>query len=331
VNAERYRRAERSLWDRHGIRPTERYIELNGFATRVRVLEVGAGQPLLFVHGGPNAGTAWAPLVGALRASRAFVLDRPGCGLSDPLDLRRAPLPTVAADVLAGVLDGLRLDRATVVGSSIGGTWALWFAAAHPDRVDALVLLGSPALLPGQSYPPFLRLAASPVGRLLSALPMSAAGARSTLRSIGHAKSIAAGRIDDAFIDWFVALMRDTETMANEVGLIRSALTWRGARPALVIRDELAAAVERPVLVVWGADEPTGTIDDARRLVSRFPRARLEVIADGGHLPWLDDPETVARLIDSFLEESVTTIPSALVRGQPTGARQPRQADSVTV
>jgi hypothetical protein len=85
------------------------------------------------------------------------------------------------------------------------------------------------------------------------------------------------------------------------------------------------------VLVVWGGHEPTGTIDDARRLVGRFPRARLEVIADGGHLPWLDDPETAARLIARFLEESVTTTSAAVVRGQPTGERQSRRADRLTV
>jgi hypothetical protein len=81
--AEKYRAAEARYWvEVAGGKPDERIVHLPRLDADVRVLELGSGPPLLFIHGGPNAGSTWAPLVGALSGFRCLVVDRPGCGMS---------------------------------------------------------------------------------------------------------------------------------------------------------------------------------------------------------------------------------------------------------
>lgn len=78
---QRYRQAERALWDHYGIEPTERFIDLGSPPARLRVLEIGGGEPILLVHGTAGAAPVWAPLVRELKGFRCLVLDRPGLGV----------------------------------------------------------------------------------------------------------------------------------------------------------------------------------------------------------------------------------------------------------
>ena len=120
---ERYRDAERRLWVAHDAMPTERTLRLARTGAAVRVQEVGAGPPVVFIHGASNAGTSWAPLVVRLPDLRCVLLDRPGCGLSPPLAAGRsdmAALDAVADALVPDVLDALDLDGAAVVGTSFG-------------------------------------------------------------------------------------------------------------------------------------------------------------------------------------------------------------------
>jgi len=119
TRAERYQRAETALWEHHGLRPTVRFIQLEKPRVRLRVLEVGAGTPVLMVHGTVGSGS-WPSLVEAMGSGHRFiVLDRPGWAGSGPLDFSSHPYRSVAADILRGVLDALAIERAVVLGGSI--------------------------------------------------------------------------------------------------------------------------------------------------------------------------------------------------------------------
>ena len=169
MNSERYRQAEQRLFAESGIAPTEESVDLARVGTRARVLTVGEGPPVLFLHGGPAAAAIWAPLVAHLRGVRCLLLDRPGTGLSEPPPRVPDPaaLPTYVSDLMADVLDALVIERAALVGSSFGGYSALRSALAYPDRVERIALLGCPAFVPGWTPPGFFKLLRTPFLRRL--------------------------------------------------------------------------------------------------------------------------------------------------------------------
>jgi len=298
---ERYRHAEAALWKHYGLEPTEHLIDLQPPGVRVRVQGVGSGSPILFIHGGVWPGAAFASLIAELRGFRCVVLDRPGCGLSSPLDYAKHAYKSAIAQLLTGVLDGLRIDRAHVVGQEVGAAWALRLAIAHPTRVDRLVLTGAAPVLHEQPVPTFLKVLASPIGALIVRLPQSRGQARSILRQDGHGASVEAGQIPDAYFDWHVALMRETSTMRNERALIRATLGRGGWRAEVTFERNELAQLQRPMLYVYGTNDPESTVDRVRHLVGMLPGAELRLIDGAGHLPWLDDPSQVGARIRSFL------------------------------
>lgn len=90
---------------------------------------------MLFVHGTAGLG-AWPGLLAKLRGVRCLIVERPGWGLSSAIDDSGGRYRHMTADLLAGLLDALGVERAAVVGASTGNVWALSLAAAHPLRVD---------------------------------------------------------------------------------------------------------------------------------------------------------------------------------------------------
>lgn len=298
---QRYRAAERALWSHYGLEPTERFIDLDSPGVRLRVLEVGSGEPVLFVHGTGGIGPYWAPLVRELRGFRCLMLDRPGWGLSSPIDYSQHEYKTVVADVLSGVLDGLGVDRAHLVGASIGDVWALRLAARLPSRVGRIVLLGGGPLLPDVPVPGIIKLIASPIGTIMVRLPEKPGRVRSILRRIGHGASLDAGRIPDEYIEWRATLGRETDSMRNERDMVRSIVGGRAFRPGLTFEDAELAAIGQPTLLVYGTEDPTGPIELWKRFVSLLPQGELHLVDDGGHLPWLDDPSQVATEVSRFL------------------------------
>jgi pimeloyl-ACP methyl ester carboxylesterase len=122
-----------------------------------------------------------------------------------------------------------------------------------------------------------------------------------TLRQIGHGDSLKAGRVSDAFLAWTFALQRDTDTMRNDGDMIGLAGSWRGFDPALTLSDDVMNAVSAPTLLLWGDNDPFGSVEVAGRVAASLANATLEILPRSGHLPWLDDPRGLADQAASFL------------------------------
>lgn len=303
VNEHQYRKAESRLWQSVDRQPVEHRVRLAGTDTSVRVLEVGAGPPVLFIHGGPNAASTWAPLVGHLDGFRCLMVDRPGTGLSEPYDCTVDNLPGFGARFVGDVLDGLGLDRADVVASSFGGHLALRSTANDPDRVVRMVQMAAPALVRGQTFPKFLASLRSRFMRMVIAtLPPSRRINLDILRQLGHGASLDAGRIPDEFIDWYLALARHTDTFRHDPRLIGEVLLEHVE--ALTLGPDLLGAVTTPTLFLWGEDDSFGDERNAREVAAALPDAELVMLPNSGHLPWLDDPASAALATANFLRAS---------------------------
>jgi 2-hydroxy-6-oxonona-2,4-dienedioate hydrolase len=302
VAIEQYRLAERRLWDSCGVHPVERLVHLPRLAINVRVQEYGDGPPLLFVHGGPNSGSTWALLAARLPRFRCLILDRPGTGLSDPYPVDSRTIEPFADCLIPDVLDALELERADLVVSSVGGYIALRSAAAHPDRIGRTVQMGCPPFVEGSATPLFMRVMMLPgIRHLMLALPPNDGSVRSIFRQIGHGASLDADRIPQVFLDWYLALQRHTPTFRNEMAAIAGLGSITGFDPALTLDREKLSAVISPAYFLWGEDDSFGGADVARRLVSQMPDARLELLPNAGHLPWLDDPDHAAAVVGAHL------------------------------
>src|SRR5690349_4705691 len=237
MNEARYRASETALWTALGRAPTERFVALGVGGPRIRVQELGAGAPVVFLHGANTSGLSWATLAAKLVAFRCILVDRPGTGLSDPLPagVGTRGLIDLGNEFVARLLDGLQIARAHVVATSLGGFLALRSAAHDPDRFCRMVQFSWPAGAATSRLPRSMRVMALPgVARVAASIPASESTVRSIFRSVGHGRSLDAGRITKDDIAAYLGLLRFTDTLRNDLRLSRAAVsTLRGLDPTL--------------------------------------------------------------------------------------------------
>ncbi len=319
--AARFRQAQQRVLDEHGLNATSTFLDLGKPLGRVHVLSAGAGHPVVMIPGNAPAAT-WVPL--AARLSPRFELqmvDRPGTGLSAMFDFRGVDLREHGVTLIGSMLDALGRDRVSIVGNSIGGFFAIAFALAHPERVSKLVLLGEPANTAGVLGSRFRyhRLVGT---RGLNALlyatvlrpPKDAAGARAVL---ARGRLLAnPGRASDVMLECVAAgarmpgASRAFRTMVERIFVpAGSGIFASGSLGTHALKPELGR-LAAPTMFLWGDKDPLGTPDDGRRLVERMPNARLQVVEDAGHLPWLEWPDVCADAVMAFLAEGRPSEPT---------------------
>jgi pimeloyl-ACP methyl ester carboxylesterase len=264
----------------------------------VNVLETGDGLPTLFLHGSSTDSRSLLPLLPHLDGVRAIAVDRPGFGRSDPAPVPRRRFREAAVAFVDEVLDVLGLDGTALAGNSMGGTWALWYALARPERVRRLVLVGSAPLLPGTRAPAPLRLMATPVaGALLARVKPNEAMVVRLMASMGERDTIAR---HPELLARLVATGRDPDATAVNRAELRAVLGPFGFRRSALVRPQELRRVRVPALLIWGDRDPVATVEAARATAELIPEAQLAVLP-AGHVPYLGNPERTAELLSSFV------------------------------
>lgn len=267
---------------------------------RVHVVEAGSGDPVVHLHGTNTSSLSHLMLVPRMGSTRSLLVDRPGCGLSDPTAFEPGRFREHAVHFLDDVLDALQLDSATLVGASGGGIWATWYALSRPGRVRGLVMLGSVPALPGVRIPLPLRLMATPL--LGDALAWRVKASRRSVQllmsSMGEGDTIA--RHPD-LLDSLVAGAHDPVAVATNLAELRALMSPFGWRRSMRITDRELRALAVPTLMIWGDHDPVVSVAHARAAATLIPDARLDVVA-AGHVPQLGNPELVAELIEAFTQ-----------------------------
>jgi 3-oxoadipate enol-lactonase/4-carboxymuconolactone decarboxylase len=219
----------------------------------------------------------WDALRPALtRRYRVLTYDTRGHGASS-LGPQGAGIDDLADD-LAGLLDALSIERAHVVGLSLGGMTAQAFALRHPERVRGLVLMATSAHMPpGQAW-----------------LDRAALVRRDGMAAI----------VDAVLIRWFTPLA-DTARIApvRDAFLATDPEGYARACEAIARLDlrEAISGIAAPTLVIAGADDPATPVSHMEEIRARIPDAELVVIPRAAHLLAVERPDAVASHLTAFL------------------------------
>jgi 3-oxoadipate enol-lactonase len=251
---------------------------------RIAWAEQGNGRPLLLIHGLGYAGSwGWRPVLSPLaRSFRVIAFDNRGIGGSDrpagPYSTRM-----MAEDAVA-VLDEVGVDRAHVVGTSLGGMIAQELALAVPERVDRLVLA---CTTPGgpNGYPmpeQTVRLITQPLD--LPPLERFKVFVRNALSE----------PYDEALVEE-IATIRIEEAQPLEA--------WQAQAAAGATHDafDRIGEISAPTLVVTGTADEVVDARNSELLAERIPGARLERFEGAGHLFFWQEPERFVALLEEFL------------------------------
>ncbi len=278
------------------------WIEVNGF--RLRYLTGGDGPPLVLLNGHGEDSRSWRWVLPSLaRTNRVYALELPGYGESAKHSMHSTP-PSFYSDALAGFLDGLGLERVSLVGNSDGGLTVLRLALASPERVTALVLVDSAGL--GVEVNPMLIALTRPgVGEAAVAwlsTPLGATQWVSMFASLVFSHPLLAPA------EWVAHQYRLALTPGHLHGAVlacsRGQVGLMGQRE--VHLDELPR-LTMPTLVMWGANDMLIPSYQAINAAARLKNGRLVVIPNCGHQPQVERPDKFIAAVGSFLAEHAAT------------------------
>jgi pimeloyl-ACP methyl ester carboxylesterase len=296
----------------------ERGVDVVGRRVRDRegreqyVLERPGDKAVVLVHGGAADASVWLQLVPLLPASwRLLIVDRPGHGLSYPVDYRGSDYRRLAAESLEDLLDGLDLDDAHFIANSMGGFFALAFALAHPVRVRSAFLPGAPAGL-DKELPVMMRVMALPIiGPMLNRL--FATDDPEVVRAKVFAPLLVkdGARVPLDVLEMGILAANQPHQLAAWISLQRRFIKPWGTAADVFIREEVASLQTR-TLFAWGDADVFAPTSSGEALAARMPDAVLEVVADAGHLPWIDQPARCAELAAHFIDADADIIGAAV-------------------
>jgi pimeloyl-ACP methyl ester carboxylesterase len=261
---------------------------------RLHVEETGDGPPVLFVHEFAGDHRSWEPQVRALsRRYRCIAYSARGYPPSDvPEDPGTYSQDRAVADAIA-VLDALDVDRAHVVGLSMGGFATLHLGLRHPGRARSLVV----AACGYGAQPERQRAFREESNVIADAFATEGAAEVAKRYAVGPARVQFQNKDPRGWAEFAAQLAGHSSA--------GSAMTMRGvqgARPSLYDLTDGLAALSVPTLIVAG-DEDEGVLEPSLMLKRTIPAAGLAVLPKTGHTVNLEEPELFGRLLERFFAD----------------------------
>jgi pimeloyl-ACP methyl ester carboxylesterase len=242
--------------------------------------------PVVMVHGFGGDKETWLLMAPLLRRRRGLVLvDLPGHGRSS--DIVEPATPRRHAQAVLGALDTLALPRAVFVGNSLGGGITLRIAADHPERVAAMVLIASTG--------PWSHKTDEAKSWAESDNPLIPGGSDAAMRAFMDRVTEKPPAVPRAVIRYVTA-----RRAAQSERLRRLFSDFVQARGGEAIPDDLAA-IRAPALLIHGERDRVIEVASSQRLARGLSAAALHVLPGVGHVPQLETPGRVARMVDRFI------------------------------
>ncbi|MGB2710560.1 MAG: alpha/beta fold hydrolase [Conexibacter sp.] len=294
-----YGAAGRSAWLDVDWAAHQRWVDVDG--TPANVIELGSGPALLLVHGLSGCWQNWLENIPHFaRTHRVIAVDLPGFGAS-PMPSEPIAIPGYAR-FLERLCDALDVERAAVVGNSMGGHIAAELAISAPQRVERLALV-SPA---GVSSAHANRQVVLAVARALVLTSGWGTARLDVVASRPGLRRLALGFVCHRADLLSAALVRELMRGSGKPAFM-PALEAVLAHP---IEDRLPQ-VACPALVVWGTNDHVIPVRDARAFAQAIPDVRKVILPETGHVAMLERPARFNALLEAFLAEQPVAALSA--------------------
>jgi 2-hydroxy-6-oxo-6-(2'-carboxyphenyl)-hexa-2,4-dienoate hydrolase len=269
-----------------------RYYDVKG--ARTRVVEAGSGAPVLLLHGLSGHAETWTRNVMPLAAHfHVYAVDMLGHGFTDKPDVRYT-IPVLTQHIF-DLLGTLRIERASIIGQSLGGWVGCWAGLEHPGRVDKLVLATGAGLQPDAD-----------------------AGSLQTV--LGQVQQVTQTALETPTresvrrrLEW---LMRRPQTVTDELVEVRYRVftdpggqailprvvddTMNGSDAYFLTADRLRR-IQAPTYVFWTRHNPTVQWETAERAFKLIPKARWYLMEDAAHWPQFEKADEFNSLVTEFL------------------------------
>jgi 2-hydroxy-6-oxonona-2,4-dienedioate hydrolase len=260
--------------------------------------EAGSGPVLILLHGSGPGVTGWANFennlpVFANAGFRTIILDLPGYGKSAPVE--GMPMQ-VCADGVIRLMDGLGIQKAHILGNSLGGMVGSMVAAQKPDRVDRFITIG------GIGYGLFNAFPNEGINLLVEFIEdPTRARLVQWLHSMVYDKKI----VTDDLVERRLKQALDPVTMATSKKLYSrasmDAIAAMTEGPHAAATFAHLASIQAPTLLVWGRDDRVSSMDRAFVAMRMVPNCELHVFPKCGHWAMIERKAEFENVVLAFL------------------------------
>lgn len=256
---------------------------------QVHYNEAGTGHPVIFLHGGGLGATGWSNFVRNIgpvsEHFRVLLVDQVGYGKTDDEVFADEPSSTVRARAVKDTMDALGIEKATLVGNSLGGSTSLTFAVDYPDRIEKMVLMGSGA------------------GGVNLFAQWPTEGAKVLLAMFSEPT-------EQGLRDLFKVMLYDSSFVTDEAiqqrfeGIMANPGHLEAAQKSKSVPRDLMPDlpnVKTPTLIIHGRDDRVVPLEGSLRLLSALENSRLVVLNQCGHWAQFEHAPLFNRLVEDFL------------------------------
>jgi pimeloyl-ACP methyl ester carboxylesterase len=258
--------------------------ETTVFGQKIHYVEAGSGPNVILLHGLGGSSQGWQFNIGPLAEKfHVYVPDQIGFGKSDkPLVMYRI---RTYVDFLDQFCKQLKIERATLVGNSMGGWIAAAFTAAFPDRVDKLVLVDAAGYAPPKELD---------MRTLFALNPTTREGMKVLTAKVFYNKAFQT----DAAIDAAIAAR-----LAAGDGYTIKSITESIIRGEDFL-DDTVKTIKRPTLIIWGREDGLVPLAEGERFHKDIAGSKLVVFDQCAHVPNLEKPGEFNAAVIKFLSDN---------------------------
>ena len=265
---------------------------------RIAYLDIGAGPPVILIHGFGGSMWQWEHQQHALSQHfRTLTLDLPGSGLSDKPDIDY--LPDQMLDFCIGFMDALEISQATLVGNSMGAGLAIGMALTHPTRIDKLVLI--------DGLPSHVK------AKLTSRSFRQALESRAPSWLVSFGNWLFGGLVTESVLKEIVhdhrlltpAVIERSNRNRRRPGIIKPLMAVRNALPSW--EADFAprlSSIAHPTMIIWGEYDRLFPVAVGEELHHRIRGSTFVRVPDAGHMPQWERPDLVNRSLIAYIQPS---------------------------